>query len=103
MSASARPFQGAKKIIVIFEQREDGGLRVFSDMLPGFVLSHSDPRAVFSDVQPALECMLSEMYSMPIGVEPLTELAAELEDAGLIDRIPQPHERREYVARPRHA
>ena len=98
MSASARPFVGAKKIPVTFERREDGGLRVYSTALPGLVLSHSDARLVLADVEPALAFMLSEMYSLPIVVEPLTDLASELEDAGIIDPLPCHPEVREYVA-----
>ena len=98
MSASARPFVGAKKIQVTFERRDDGGLRVYSAALPGFVLSHSDARLVLADVEPALIVILSEMYSMQIVVEPLTDLAAELEGAGVIDPLPCHPEVREYVA-----
>jgi len=99
MSASARPFVGAKKISVTFERREDGGLRVHSAALPGFALSHSDARLVLADVVPALTFMLTEMYSIPMSVEPLTEIATELEDAGVIDPLPAHPEIREYVAR----
>jgi hypothetical protein len=99
MSASARPFVGAKKIQVTFERREDGGLRVHSAALPGFVLSHSEARLVLADVEPALSLMLSEMYSIPMVVEPLTDLATELESAGIIDPLLARPETREYVAR----
>jgi hypothetical protein len=98
MSASARPLVGAKKIPVTFERREDGGLRVYSPVLPGFVLSHSDARLVIADVEPALAFMLSEMYSTHVEVERLTELAVELEDAGVIDPLPAQGGTFEYVA-----
>ena len=99
MSTLARPFLGAKKITVIFERRADGGLRVFSNALPGFILSHSDARAVLADVEPALARMLSEMYSVPFLVEPLADLNSELKDAGIVDRLPPSRsETREYLA-----
>jgi hypothetical protein len=99
MSASVRPFVGAKKIQVTFERREDGGLRVYSAALPGFVLSHSEARLVLADVEPALAFMLSEMYSTQVVVERLTDLATELEDAGVIDPLPARSAILEYVAR----
>jgi hypothetical protein len=61
------------KVVVIFERREDGGLRVYSDDVPGFVLSHSDPMAVLSDVKPALEQILSHIHGVPIEVRQLAE------------------------------
>jgi hypothetical protein len=59
------------KFIVNFERREDGGLRAWSDDVPGFVLSHSDPKAVLEDVKPALEAILSHVYGTPVVVEEL--------------------------------
>jgi hypothetical protein len=43
------------KVTISFERRPDGGLRVWSDELPGLVLSHSDARAVLADIGPALQ------------------------------------------------
>ncbi|MES2326718.1 MAG: hypothetical protein V4499_05230 [Pseudomonadota bacterium] len=61
------------KIIVRFEERPDGGLRAWSDDVPGFVLSHPDAKAVLEDVEPALETILSSMYGAPVMVAPLVE------------------------------
>ena len=61
------------KVVVTFERREDGGLRVYSDDVPGFVLSHSDPMAVLGDVKPALERILSHMHGVPMEVRQLAE------------------------------
>jgi len=61
------------KVVVIFERRGDGGLRVYSDDVPGFVLSHSDPMTVLGDVKPALERILSHMHGVPIEVRQLAE------------------------------
>ena len=60
------------KIIVSFEGREDGGLKAYSDDLPGFVLSHSDPNAVLKDVKPALEGILSCLFKESIVLEELS-------------------------------
>lgn len=47
------------KIRISIEGRADGGLRVWSDDVPGFVLSHSDASAVLRDIGPALDEILS--------------------------------------------
>lgn len=60
------------KIVVRFEQRGDGGLRAWSDDLPGFILSHSDAQAVLEDVEPALETMLSAKFECAVKVFRLT-------------------------------
>ena len=85
-----------RAIEVVFERREDGGLRVHSDDVPGFVLSHSDPNAVFNDVAPALEVMLSAELSAPVTVEPLSRLREKLEDNGVLPIYTQG--KRTYVA-----
>lgn len=46
-------------IAVSLERRPDGGLRAWSDDVPGFVLSHKDASAVLRDIKPALEAILS--------------------------------------------
>jgi hypothetical protein len=62
-------------------------------------LSHPDARAALNDVVPALETILSEMYSTRIVVEPLGKITSHLEDAGVIDPLPEADvEQREYVA-----
>lgn len=61
-------------IHVRFEARDDGGLRAYCDKVPNFFLSHSDPRKVHADIEPALEVILSEMYGMPMQVTRLPEV-----------------------------
>lgn len=61
------------KITVRFEERPEGGLRAWSDDVPGFVLSHSSADAVLGDVEPALETILSSMYGAQVMVAPLVE------------------------------
>jgi len=58
-------------ISVVFEKRADGGLRVYSDDVPGFVLSHRDAQAVYGDVKPALETIIGHMMKMRVCVTPL--------------------------------
>jgi hypothetical protein len=62
------------KITVNLQRRGDGGLYVWSDDVPGFVLSHSDPQAVLADVKPALEGILSHMLNERVVVEELHRL-----------------------------
>src|SRR5258707_14038694 len=73
------------KFVVSFERRDDGGLRAWSDDVPGFVLSHSDPQAVLEDVKPALQAILSHAYGTPVVIQELV-------------RQPKPSQR-EFVAR----
>jgi hypothetical protein len=75
------------KIVVRFEERPEGGLRAWSDDLPGFVLSHPDAEAVLDDVEPALETMLSSMYGVPVMVAPLVE-PDEFESGHIANRAP---------------
>jgi hypothetical protein len=63
---------------------EDGGLRVWSADLPGFVLSHSDCEAVFADIGPALETILSDLLGSHVRVGPAEGLREHLENRGLI-------------------
>ena len=86
-----------KQLSLTFEKREDGGLRVWSEDVPGFVLSHSDCEAVFSDIRPALETILSEMLSAAVRVDPLESLREDLEDRGILPIYPG-STRRTYVA-----
>jgi hypothetical protein len=69
------------KIVVTFEPREDGGLRAYSDDVPGFVLSHANPQAVLQDVKPALEGILSDIYGAPVVVKQLSSLREHLSGA----------------------
>jgi hypothetical protein len=94
--ASSKPLNDYFKVVVFFEHREDGGLRAYSDDVPGFVLSHSDRAAVLADVKPALETILSDMFSARVAVSELPRLRERLtlspEDAG-----PIPPKQKEYV------
>lgn len=49
------------EITIRIAEREDGGLRVWSDDVPGFVLSHAERGKVLADIGPALTRIFSEM------------------------------------------
>lgn len=86
-----------REIAITFEKRVDGGLRVYSDDVPGFVLSNSDCEAVFSDIQPALETILSVQFDARVTVGPLEGLRDALETNGYLSSEGVPF-RRIYVA-----
>lgn len=82
LPASNRRFA---KIVVTLERREDGGLRAYSEDVPGFVLSNHDPSVVLSDIAIALETILSSMADDSAGaVAPATEIevTSEMIEAG---------------------
>lgn len=87
--ASVAPQTSNFKLRVNFEPRGDGGLRAYSDDVPGFVLSYSDCDTALDAVVPVLETILSEMFNGQVVVRPLEDIRAQLEDAGLIARRPQ--------------
>ncbi|AOF96161.1 hypothetical protein [Sphingobium sp. RAC03] len=62
-------------IEVKFTHREDGGLRAYSDSLPGFVISNEDPDLVIAEVGPVLEVILSGMIGAQVRVTPTVDVA----------------------------
>ena len=74
VSGPMSPYIRRMKVVVTLEDREDGGVRAYSEDIPGFVLSNSDPVAVLKDIEPALEEILSYRLKRPVIV---IELAAE--------------------------
>ena len=89
MSAPSRHIRSKfAKIFVRLERRADGGLRAYSEDVPGFVLSHINPDAVLADVKPALEGILSYMLNANVEVEPLSHLRTEISGAEIIDDPP---------------
>jgi hypothetical protein len=46
------------EIRLAFKRRDDGGLRVWSDDVPGLILSGADRAAVVRDIGPALAALL---------------------------------------------
>jgi hypothetical protein len=88
--------QSYYKVVVQFERRSDGGLRAYSDEVPGLVLSHSDPKLVLADIKPALERILSHMFGGEVVVEELPSLREWLTQT---EAAPLTHGHREYVTR----
>lgn len=87
------------KIVVSFERREDGGLRAYSDDVPGFVLSHRDPIAVIRDVSPVLERILSAMWGVAVKADPLPHVGEPIEDDEVMESSATTYPRpREYLA-----
>ena len=89
-----RPF----KITVCFESRPDGGLRAYSDDVPGLVLSHSDIDGVLADVTDALRVILSHQLNAQIDVKPLADIREILENNGIVPPKGIVPHRQEYVA-----
>lgn len=54
------------KITLAFENRGDGGLRVWSPELPGLVLSHPDPFLVIDDISRALAGLFYPLREGPL-------------------------------------
>ncbi len=79
-------------ICVVFEARLDGGVRVYSDDVPGFVLSHSNRSLVVRDIPIALETIIGEMMKRPVKV------IASSESRSLPWFEPGERETREYRA-----
>lgn len=47
-----------REIVIKIAPRDDGGLRVWSDDLPGLILSHSNPWSVLHDLGNAIAALL---------------------------------------------
>jgi len=62
------------KITIHLQRRPDGGLRAWSDDMPGLVLSHRDPERVLEDIIPAVETIISEMTGQAMKASPLVPL-----------------------------
>lgn len=84
------------KVAVTFERRPDGGLRVYSDDVPGLMLSGSNADAVVADVIPALETLFAYNRKMSVKFGPVSDIRSFLEDNGWL--LKKDVETREYVA-----
>lgn len=62
------------KIVVKMKRRHDGGLRAWSDQVPGLVLSHKDPARVLADIEPALIFILEEQLGCAVKAERLSPM-----------------------------
>ena len=98
VGAKNRMSEKSFKVTVTFERRSDGGLRAWSDDIPGLVLSHTDVDGVLSDIAPAIEVILSFRLRVPISVAPLENIREALEVNGIVDPIDHFLPSKEYVA-----
>lgn len=57
-----------KTLTVTLEIREDGGLRVYSDELPGLILSGENPAKVAADIVPAWTVLANYVYRQGLNV-----------------------------------
>ena len=57
-------------VTVTLEDRSDGGLRVFSEVLPGLILSGPDKRAVAESIAPAIQALFEHQGYQILGVHP---------------------------------
>lgn len=88
----------AMRIAVTIVRREDGGLYVYSDDLPGFVLSHLDADAVLADIEPALKVFLGHVLKYDVDIKPVVDLRESLIANGIMDDTPMGKvTHREYV------
>jgi hypothetical protein len=97
MTASREPINNYFKVVVILERRSDGGLRAYSDDVPGFVLSHSNPLSVLADIKPALEGILSHMFEGGVVVKELASLRERITQTDTAGELPLSTPTREYV------
>lgn len=58
-------------VTLTFARRPDGGLRIYSDTLPGLVLSGANVPAVLSDLGPAIRGLLQAEGRWVLTSEPL--------------------------------
>jgi hypothetical protein len=72
------------KVSVVFQRRDDGGLQVYSDEVPGFVLSGADAHAVFADVIPALTFIFEHNKGLKVEFGPVVDIQEGLEELGFL-------------------
>src|SRR5438270_403102 len=65
-------------LTVTLEDRDDGGLRVYSDDLPGLILSGEDKQAVCEAIAPAITAIFSRQGLEGVVVRPATPISEVL-------------------------
>ncbi len=66
------------KIIIHTQRRRDGGLRVWSDDVPGLILSHADADRVMADIIPAVETIMEDVLGYPIRASQLIPVSGRV-------------------------
>lgn len=94
-----RPFY--MTVTIRLEPREDGGLRAYTDDVPGFVLSDNDPDAVMRDIIPALELLVRQNLNLNVKFR-FAQTPQALKTQKMADRPAAPTNRY-YVAMLPHA
>ena len=79
-------FHEQYRFVLKVQRRSDGGLRIWSDDVPGLVSSGADEAAVLADVRPALEEILSARLGGKVSVAPLSPLPPEIRSGAPIRR-----------------
>ena len=64
-------YEGALIVRVIFQDRGDGGLRVFSPDVRGLHLSGADREAVLRDVVPAIKILFEKNHDLRVEAHPV--------------------------------
>ena len=64
-------YEGALIVRVIFQDRGDGGLRVFSPDVRGLHLSGTDREAVLRDVVPAIKLLFEKNHGLHVEAHPI--------------------------------
>jgi hypothetical protein len=90
------------KITVSLERRTDGGLRAWSDDVPGFVLSNPDSSVVLDAIESTLEFILSSMWGVRVSAKCLPTLSDLAEDDDACNHVSAGQDTKEYVAYPEH-
>lgn len=88
----------AFKVTVTFEAREDGGIRAFSDEVPGLILSSTDVDGLIADVPEALSVCLSHTLAAEVTVQPLPGIKEYLKDRRVIPSITSAPGPKEFLA-----
>ena len=71
---------------------------MWSDDVPGLVLSHTDVEGVLQDIPVALKTILSYRLGGNIEVSPLDDIREALEHRGIVNPVPSTPHHRDYVA-----
>lgn len=84
-------------VTVTLEDREDGGLRVYSDDLPGLILSGSDRNSVGTKIAPAIQALFEHKGFKGVIVRAAQPLSAVLQQASPRDMDVHIHHEQQFV------
>jgi hypothetical protein len=85
-------------VTVTLEDREDRGLRIYSDDLPGLILSGSDRATVAAAIIPSIEALFRHKGFKAVVVRPTKPVAEVLQSASTRDMdVHVQHEQKQFV------